>query len=164
MTVFIVVAVLDVILLALVVPLRVRVNFRFSLDRQKCFLTVHVVGINILRIKIENKNGSIGILLNGKQLKNRGDKGKTVIRLPKILNLVRAEKIVKEVICLGIIGGADAGAAGYNYGALASACCALLPEADTSFVFPDFKSERCDFEIKINSRISALQAAKFAFL
>lgn len=158
-----------VALLIFVTPFSLKVGVRFSLNGQKCFIRAKILGVSVVKIKLENKDGAVRILINGRKprklFEKNDKKTKTVMPdVPRLARFLRAEKIVREVLCIGIIGGDDAEDAAYNFGAFASAVCMLLPSANTSFVYPDFKSNRFDLDMTVNAKISPFQVIRAATL
>ncbi len=151
---------LEIVFLLLLTPIPIKVEIRFSLGRNLAFVSVFIVGLKAVKIKVEEENGAFRISKNGKRLKSN-DKGNVKIDLPKALSFLRINGLVEEVVCLGFIGGEDALDTSINCSSLSAFVCSLFPDATSAFTYPDFGSERCDFEIKTNARISAFQMLGF---
>lgn len=154
----IIVLIIELIMLLVVAPFKVAVNVRFCLDRNKCFICLRVFGIEVLKIKLENENERIRMLINGKIQRSRHNESSR--NASGIIGYVIGEKVIKKIVCLGVIGGETAEDSAYNFGLFSSLICALVPFADVANVYPDFKSDRLDFEIKINAKISVYQTLR----
>lgn len=162
MTAIYVVLSFEILAILVLLPLSVSVETRFSLNRKLCVVAVKICGLKVLKIKVYEENGVFRILKNNKEVKI-GEKGESRIDLPKILAFLRVNEVVEKVVIICFIGGENAFSAGMNCGALSSFICALFPSSTTSFLYPDFSNERCDFEMRVNAKISVFQILQFVF-
>lgn len=151
----------EILILLCLAPMPVRVKTRFSIERKLVLIGVQIFSLTAVKIKVEEENGAFRISKNGKTMKV-DDMGRMRVSLPKILGFLSVNGIIKEVSCLGFIGGENASDSAMNCGVLSAFICALFPTAVSSFLYPDFKSERGDFEMTVNARISLFQAMRLA--
>lgn len=142
----------QVLLIALIFPVKLSCTTHFSLASEAVNAQFKFAGISIARIKVCVREG-LKVQINGKTLKNL-DNGISVTQMGKIARFLLENEIVDVNGLIAYVGANDA-----KNGAILCAIVQMLP-IFAKTVIQDESKDRFDAECGIRIRINAVQAIK----
>lgn len=142
----------QVLLIALIFPVKLSCTTHFSLASEALNAQFKFVGISIARIKVCVREG-LKVQINGKTLKNFGN-GISVSQMSKVARFLFENEIVDINGLIAYVGANDA-----KNGAILCALVQMLP-IFAKTVIQDESKDRFDAECRIKIRINAVQIAK----
>ena len=99
--------------LILFAPIRLSVKYHFSLTREKGIIILRVLGLDLLRIRLEIKDEKLQVSLNGnpypikKKKKENQNKKSLADKIPNIFSYLKTEKIIAGFYIFAYIGDND---------------------------------------------------------
>lgn len=165
---------LEGVLLVIFAPIGIGVKYHFSLSRDKSIVIVKALGVEIIKINIEEKEGKFNILLNGKPFGKRKSKNFPANKISKFFDYIRAEKLVGSLHFLAYVGGSDAMDCAIKCAAaehIANMLRGLLGagiettlkgKKDKSLLFADFANNRLDLNVRLRAKLNLYQLTELA--
>lgn len=159
--------VVEIIVLALVLPLKITMKFNLSSTEEKGIIIVKIFDILPIKTKVDTLKERFRISVNGKEIKIKEDDKKVeediekdVEKSVKInlrwLDLIRDSfALIESVEIMGIVGGKDAFQTALNNALFTVFFSTMKNKLKRCFFVPDFQSNRFVFDGEITIRISA---------
>jgi hypothetical protein len=92
----------ELIIFLMILPLKINAKIQFSLDRQKCFITIHFMRLNLIVIRLYAEKGCIRMSINGKRKRFISKSSGAM----SVLNDIKS--LIKSIYATVLIGGDDA--------------------------------------------------------
>mgnify|MGYP003308024220 CR=1 FL=1 len=155
--------VVEIIVLALVLPVKITIKCNLSSVEEKGIIIAKIFDFLPIKTKVEKSKEQFRISVNGKEIKiNEGEKEveedieKSVkIDLPWFDLIRRCYAPIESVEIMGVVGGKDAFQTAMNNALFTAILSTMKTKLKRCFIVPDFQSNRFVFDGKITIRISA---------
>ncbi len=155
--------VVEIIVLALVLPVKITIKCNLSSVEEKGIIIAKIFDFLPIKTKVEKSKEQFRISVNGKEIKiNEGEKDveEDIENSVKIyLNwfdlIRRSYALIESVEIMGVVGGKDAFQTAMNNALFTAILSTMKTKLKRYFIVPDFQSNRFVFDGKITIRISA---------
>lgn len=157
MSTIITLVVFQFIIALLFLPLRMRVKVHFSLQRENTVLLFSIFGIDVVHLRVRDKNGKFVTEINGKPKKNKSNSSDGSKYAIKMFDYIKTENIVILGHAFAYMGAVDA-----KNSALICAVTEIFikPIFNSCIAYPDFENERLDFDATVKTKLNIYQIAE----
>ena len=159
--------VVEIIVLALVLPVKITIKCNLSSVEDKGIIIAKIFDFLPIKTKVEKSKEQFRISVNGKEIKIKEDDKKVEediekdveksvkINLPWFDLIRRSYALIESVEIMGVVGGKDAFQTAMNNALFTAILSTMKTKLKRCFIVPDFQSNRFVFDGKITIRISA---------
>ena len=157
MTAVLIALFVEIIIIALLMPLKIRLRGYFSLDRKSGGVDLKIFAITVARVRFERENGKITFKINEKPiLKPTKDKQDKMLKSAKsALGQIKNGQIKLKGRFLAVIGGEGPMNSALIFGIVDGFLHILKAKGR---LYADFERERADVDFEIGFSVSIAQA------
>lgn len=168
--------IVQIVTLIIFAPIKLGVKYHFSLTREIGIVIIKVFGMNMVRIKLENKDNKLAISINGrpyalgqkKKKEDEKDKNSIIEKIPNIFSYLKTEKIIAGFYIFAYIGDNDVKNCALKtalistiFNFFAGFMPFLSRKNRKSKVYPDFDNNRLDFDFFTKIKVNIYQILTF---